>query len=39
MILLVGTNELKISKTASQISMSVTDLTLSLKSETKAVMI
>ena len=39
MILLVGTNELKISKTANQISMSVIDLTLSLKSETKAAMI
>ena len=39
MILLVGTNELKISKTASHISMSVIDLTLSLKSETNAVMI
>ena len=33
-ILQVGTNELKSNKTASQISMSVIELTLSLKSET-----
>ena len=38
-ILHVGTNELKSSKTASQISRSVIDLALSLKSETNAVMI
>ena len=35
----VGTNELKSSKTASQISRSVIDLALSLKSETNAVTI
>ena len=38
-ILHVGTNELKSSKTASQISKSVIDLALSLKSETNAVTI
>ena len=38
-ILHVGTNELKSSKTASQISRSVIDLALSLKSETNAVTI
>ena len=38
-ILHVGTNELKSSKTASQISKSVIDLTLSLKSETNLVTI
>ena len=38
-ILHVGTNELKSSKTASLISRSVIDLALSLKSETNAVMI
>ena len=38
-ILHVGTNELKSSKTASQISRSVTDLAMSLKSETNSVTI
>ena len=38
-ILHVGTNELKSSKTASQISKSVIELTLSLKSETNLVTI
>ena len=38
-ILHVGTNEFKSSKTVSQISRSVTDLALSLKSETNAVTI
>ena len=38
-ILHVGTNELKSSKVASQISSSVIDLALSLKSETNNVMI
>ena len=38
-ILHVGTNELKSRKTASQISRSVTDLALSLQSETNAVTI
>ena len=38
-ILHVGTNKLKSSKTASQISRSVTDLALSLKSKTNAVTI
>ena len=38
-VLHVGTNELKSSKTASQISRSVTDLALSLQSETNAVTI
>ena len=39
LILHVDTNELKSSKTTSQISRSVVDLTLSLKSETNAVAI
>ena len=39
LILHVGTNELKIGKTASQISKSVTDLARSLKSETNTVTI
>ena len=39
MILHVGTNELKSGKTTSQISRSVIDLALSLKSETNAVTI